>query len=206
MPPRAQAARGRRPRAQDHDARRPVANPANPPPPAPIGYAIPPRPARPETEAPTDENRTIHQEDGNADGNADVDAVVQQHRQRQRDEAAMQPSYTTSYDGCDWARLPGYQQPYQSTFTRFGDVWAHGYDIFKVANERRYWCCKICHQARAAITHIYDGTGTSNHAKHLAKQHQIYTGGQRPPQTRPKTLSIIEQLQLNATQIQPIKR
>ncbi|KAF2804068.1 uncharacterized protein BDZ99DRAFT_526107 [Mytilinidion resinicola] len=134
MPPRAQRPAGRQgcygQRPPYYEARHPGANPL----PAAAAaaaaaaneYDIPPRPVRP----PTDENHTIYlnnsnnaeadgdtdsgtDADSNADSDVDADAdtnaeAVRQHYQRQQDEAAAQLSYATSYNSCNWARLPGY--------------------------------------------------------------------------------------------------
>jgi len=125
--------------------------------------------------------------------------VVHEARQRVAQEAAEQPTYANAYSGIDWSRLSGYHLPTQTQYNRTGETWTHGYNIQKDRDSTRHWCCKLCHRARAHRTHIYAGTGTANHIRHLTQLHQINIGKNAG---QPQRVSVINQLQLAATNLE----
>ncbi|KAM3437331.1 hypothetical protein MY4824_003872 [Beauveria thailandica] len=65
------------------------------------------------------------------------------------------------YEGIDWNRLTGFSIRKYRKRARTGWVWEHGFDIEKNDSGHRFWLCKICHQKKATITHVYDAASTS---------------------------------------------
>jgi hypothetical protein len=122
--------------------------------------------------------------------------IVQEARQHVAREAAEQPTYADAWSGIDWSRLPGYHLPTQTQYNRTGESWQHGYDIQKERDSTRHWYCKECHRIKHHRPHIYAGTGTANHIKHLAQHHQIAIGKNAG---QPYRVSVIDQLQLAAS-------
>ncbi len=81
------------------------------------------------------------------------------------------------YEGIDWNRLPGYSISRRRKRPRTGWAWEHGFDIEKDETGRRFWLCKVCHRKKAANTHMYDATSTSQANGHMEIIHRINKDG-----------------------------
>lgn len=105
----------------------------------------------------------------------------------------------SGYEGINWNRIPGYVASRHRRRQRTGWVWEHGYDVERNNSGRRFWLCKECHRARAAITHIYDAASTSQANGHMEDVHRVNRGGQMSP-SRKKQRTLLDMVDLDAHQ------
>ncbi|KPA35365.1 transposase [Fusarium langsethiae] len=111
------------------------------------------------------------------------------------DDASFSVDYI-GYEGIDWNRLSGYSIRKHQRRPRTGWVWEHGFDIEKDGSGHRFWLCKMCHQKKATITHMYDAASTSQANGHMEDIHRINKDGSMPPQ-RKKQRTLFDMVDLD---------
>ncbi|KAF5229122.1 hypothetical protein FANTH_14297 [Fusarium anthophilum] len=111
------------------------------------------------------------------------------------DDASFSVNYV-GYEGIDWNRLWGYSIRKHRRRPRTGWVWEHGFDIEKDGSGHRFWLCKMCHQKKATITHMYDAASTSQANGRMEDIHRINKDGSMPPQ-RKKQCTLLDMVDLD---------
>ncbi|KAL5592925.1 hypothetical protein FOBRF1_013233 [Fusarium oxysporum] len=111
------------------------------------------------------------------------------------DDASFSVDYI-GYEGIDWNRLSGYSIRKHQRRPRTGWVWEHGFNIEKDGSGHRFWLCKMCHQKKATITHMYDAASTSQANGHMEDIHRINKDGSMPPQ-RKKQRTLFDMVDLD---------
>jgi hypothetical protein len=111
------------------------------------------------------------------------------------DDASFSVDYI-GYEGIGWNRLSGYSIRKHQRRPRTGWVWEHGFDIEKDGSGHRFWLCKMCHQKKATITHMYDAASTSQANGHMEDIHRINKDGSMPPQ-RKKQRTLFDMVDLD---------
>lgn len=101
------------------------------------------------------------------------------------------------YEGIDWNRLLGFSIRQHRRRPRTGWVWEHGFDIEKGGSGHRFWLCKVCHQKKATITHMYDAASTSQANGHMEDIHRINRDGPMSP-WRKKQRTLVDMVDLDS--------
>jgi hypothetical protein len=118
--------------------------------------------------------------------------------QSDRTAASIEPTYyqPDSYEGIEWDRLRAFERmppknKRQKPLTSW--VWDHGWRLYKPADGREYWICRLCHLAptkpKNAVRFAYlCGKATSSASTHMKDCHHLGPNGPIP-RTTPSTPS-----------------
>src|ERR1700712_3738145 len=106
------------------------------------------------------------------------------------------PGDYLGYEGIDWNRLSGFCIRQHRRRPRTGWVWEHGFDTEKDGSGHRFWLCKVCHQKKATITHMYDAASTSQANGHMEDIHRINRDGPMSPR-RKRLRTVVDMVSLD---------